>query len=162
MEKKLKFKLNKKVRIIEVCAIAVIVSIIGLLLYNKFEFNIIGNKREEAKAAGDDATAEWLTDTDSDKDCYFLGVGNDGSNLINEDEYISKYDKNGNKVWRISKNSNWNKYIATSDGNIIVITDNQIIKYGGSTGTQELWKDSLYFEYDVNSLVPTKDRKSVV
>ncbi|WP_304401826.1 PQQ-binding-like beta-propeller repeat protein, partial [uncultured Clostridium sp.] len=154
MEKKLKFKLNKKIGIFIILAIILIVSIVGVLFYNKFEFNIVGNEREGSKAAGDEVTAEWLTDTDTIEDCYFLGVGNDGSNLINENEYISKYDKNGNKVWRISKNSNWKKYIATSDGNIIVATDTQIIKYGGSTGTQELWK---YSGSNVSSMLPTND-----
>ena len=48
MEKKLKFKLNKKIGVFIILAIILIASIIGVLFYNKFEFNIVGNEREEA------------------------------------------------------------------------------------------------------------------
>ena len=57
MEKK--FKFNKRIGVLIILAIILIASIIGVLLYNKFEFNIIGNERQEAKATGDNFIQKW-------------------------------------------------------------------------------------------------------
>ena len=116
MEKKLKFKLNKKIGVFIILAIILIASIIGVLFYNKFEFNIMKNEREEAKAGNVALIQEWTKSLSSSyninsvcptSDGGYLVVGsftdstlNLGNNIIlnkkgSEDALIIKYNSSG-------------------------------------------------------------------
>ena len=97
MEKKLKFKLNKKIGVFIILAIILIASIIGVLFYNKFEFNIVGNEREGAKAAGDELVEEWRKENSN---VIAIAQMNDGGfAILTGGGKVYKYNNSGTLEW---------------------------------------------------------------
>ena len=143
MEKKLKFKLNKKIGIFIILAIILIVSIVGVLFYNKFEFNIVGNEREGAKAAGDAVKAQWVKTIGNigdgiNQSISLISGATDGSFIMKNGVNIIKYNSSGTQQWTKTITST-NRVEGTSDGGVVLVNDTNIIKYN-SSGVQEWYR----------------------
>ena len=120
-------------------------------MYNKFEFNIIGNERQEAKATGDNFIQKWKKSV-SFTIGSVLGTKDGGVIVVSSDNtQCIKYDNSGNKSWEKSGTM----VIPIDDGGAISLESNGTIYYVSkynSEGNQILYKrlkDCTYYNYMV-------------